>query len=1049
MPPGGTKSNQASRPIKTLPKPATWFSSGSLSVNPTESPAPSKTKSSGRPKGSNRRKSSPEMEDEGVVNTKPMTRSKTGHARIVSGEEDDFIMVSVSPEGGKDKRSRTHPQANGNLHGEPSCGMAMAAEKLSLVEYGMNQPLSSTSSTPVKSSQPPRLPQLDLASGFDAGTFDSPLRPPSGHSRSLRTNPRHHQQHDDHLKPSSPPRQDHQEPFGTASKTFVTRARSDSMRGEEGDGSSPDSVRQRQGSWIKRSKGTTNAADASPLNAFPSTGLGKFGEGSLFSPQRMGMQDVRTRKTTNGSERSDMSSSPPPPDTPIQRGSHQVHKMRSSTGLSGIPQPRFATMRRPSVPLNSMSGGSISGLPKSKSGSGSAGPTCDPDNSVFLSPASKTAWSSSKSIRPVEHGSSSRGLLSYGLDKPRPHSGTALDREYEADKEAEKIFGSGKKAISMSELRHGQNVHSNGPLFQVNKENQLGADSPLRPARHRRTGSHHGNQLLFAKPADRPPIPNSPFATITNRPHRKTMSVENDHSSVMPRSFGLKAGLADSAKGVIPSTLGGGYGLIPKSTSGSSRSSMESAISNTNTNLTSVTSATSLGFEDPPFFDDVKPLQAAFEAGDSQRVSRKFKGRDSISNNSLKDQILEEAPEVEISVVTKPPLFAPQPSRPGFLKRASSYANDRDKNALFAETPGLGPAVGSGWPTAFGIDFSAARESLGGASSSRTDRPSMPDTPVKKGSFDGTAAGKSMGRVSHSVSQPVLNTQPLFSTAKAPSVPAQITMAPPIPKLVFNAGQTGFKVPLSPMIHGNNRPPLVTITTGSSPMSVDSPSVEEASPTVRISGRAPFGVAAYQMIPTEPEGVVKNQLAPGAPPSVRMGLLRRLSSSAASASSEMSEDENTPTKIRGGEPDMLAASRPSLLRSTTPTPAPKHGSHDTSLLAAEAAPAQKSALKAPSLQHMHTAPTPARQSLPHFKPVKRINHRQSAPAPVLNQDEDLLDKNFIALEPLGKGAFSQVIKAKSRDNDKVYAVKKARGVFEGVKDRYAYASRNADGFQKR
>lgn len=1043
--PAGPSRSKVERPIKTLPKPATWFSSGSLSVNPTDPPATSKTKSTGRPKASSgRRRSSPEMEDEGVV-----TRSRAGHARAVSGEEDDFIMVSVSPEGSKGRKTRSqHAAASLNKPGEPSCGMTMAAEKLSLVEYGgMNHPPSS--STPPKHSQPPRLPQLDLASGFDSGTFDSPLRPLPGHSRSLRldsSDDNNHGAEDDnsrhpHLEPLSPPRRDRQEPFGTASKTFITRARSDSMRGEEGDGSSPDSVRQRQGSWIKRSKGTTNApgaVDASPLNAFPSAGLGKFGEGSLFSPQRMGMQDGgRTRKLTNGSERSDMSSSPPPPDTPIQRGSHQIHKMRSSTGLSGIPQPRFASMRRPSVPLNSMSSShSISGLPKSKSGSGHTGPTCDADNSVFLSPASKTAWSSSKPIRPVEHGSSARGLLSYGHDKPRPHSGTALDREYEADKEAEKIFGSGKKAISMSELRHGPNGSASGSLFQLNKENQVGMDSPLRPARHRRTGSHHGNQLLFAKPADRSSIPPaSPFATITNRPHRKTMSVENDHSSVMPRSFGLKTGLADSAKGAIPSTLGGGYGLIPKSTSGSSRSSMESSISNTNTNLTSVTSATSLGFEDPPFFDDVKPLQAAFEASDSQRVSRKFKGRDSISSNSLKDQILEEAPEVEISVVTKPPLFAPQPSRPGFLKRASSYANDRDKNTLFAETPGLGPVVGSGWPTAFGIDFSAARDSLGGASSSRTDRPSMPDTPVKKGSFDGTAAGKSMGRVSHSVSQPILNTQPLFSAVKAPPVPSQV-VAPLLPKLVFNGGPPGYNVPPSPMIHAGTRPPLVTITTGSSPMSVDSPGVEEASPTVRVSSRAPFGAAASQMMPKEQDSATKSQLAPGAPASVRMGLLRRLSSSAASASSEMSEDENTPTKIKGGEPDMLAAQRPSLLRSTTPTPAPKHGSHDTSLLAPEAAPSQKSALKAPTLQHMHSAPTPARQSLPHFKPVKRINHRQSAPAPILDQDEDLFDKRFIALEPLGKGAFSQVIKAKSRETDKVYAIKKARGVFEGVKDRY-------------
>jgi len=133
---------------------------------------------------------------------------------------------------------------------------------------------------------------------------------------------------------------------------------------------------------------------------------------------------------------------------------------------------------------------------------------------------------------------------------------------------------------------------------------------------------------------------------------------------------------------------------------------------------------------------------------------------------------------------------------------------------------------------------------------------------------------------------------------------------------------------------------------------------------------------------------------------------------------------------------MLTTSRPSLLRSTTPTPAPKHGTHDASLLAPEAASAGHSALKAPSLQHVKSAPTAPRLSLPMFKPVKRLNHRQSAPGPDLEPEVDLFDQKFIAVDTIGKGAFSQVIKAKDRQSDKVYAVKKARGVFEGVKDRY-------------
>jgi mitosis inhibitor protein kinase SWE1 len=51
------------------------------------------------------------------------------------------------------------------------------------------------------------------------------------------------------------------------------------------------------------------------------------------------------------------------------------------------------------------------------------------------------------------------------------------------------------------------------------------------------------------------------------------------------------------------------------------------------------------------------------------------------------------------------------------------------------------------------------------------------------------------------------------------------------------------------------------------------------------------------------------------------------------------------------------------------------------------------------------------------------------------QEDDIFDKRFVIVEPLGKGAFSQVVKVKERDGEGMFAVKKARGVFDGVKDR--------------
>ena len=51
------------------------------------------------------------------------------------------------------------------------------------------------------------------------------------------------------------------------------------------------------------------------------------------------------------------------------------------------------------------------------------------------------------------------------------------------------------------------------------------------------------------------------------------------------------------------------------------------------------------------------------------------------------------------------------------------------------------------------------------------------------------------------------------------------------------------------------------------------------------------------------------------------------------------------------------------------------------------------------------------------------------------EEEDLFERRFITLENLGKGAFSTVVKVQDRYGEGLYAVKKARGVFDGVKDR--------------
>lgn len=82
-----------------------------------------------------------------------------------------------------------------------------------------------------------------------------------------------------------------------------------------------------------------------------------------------------------------------------------------------------------------------------------------------------------------------------------------------------------------------------------------------------------------------------------------------------------------------------------------------------------------------------------------------------------------------------------------------------------------------------------------------------------------------------------------------------------------------------------------------------------------------------------------------------------------------------------------------------------------------------------------------RLSLPAFAAPKlhrTLHHRQSHPAPVTNQPEDdVFEQRFITLDTIGKGAFSTVVKVQERYGEGIFAIKKARGVFEGVKDRLA------------
>ncbi|KAJ9111390.1 hypothetical protein QFC19_001158 [Naganishia cerealis] len=925
-------------------------------------------------------------------------------------EDDDFVMVSVSPvpaKGGprpplqttrpdgaqgplshrqkpaprrplKHQSSLSHFRTSSGGYdnkraGSPgsgnggACGMTQAAERLSLMETDdTDDPLA------LRSTETRHL---------DAFGNHSPIRHVLGQSRSL-------------------------------GKALLSRTRSGV---DDEAGSSPDSVRRKGGSWIKRSKATT--FEPSSLNS-PS-GRMDNGETSISSMDSIYAElNVTSRGSPGGSHRrhtseeddSLMMSSSPALDTPIH---HRTYSTASNTMIGqsrpSVSQPRFpppSTIKTHAWRVASMD--------------------ADYQASPFLSP--KPALSSqnpsvlsyTKSERPTEE----KEEATYTMSLNSPDKAPAYRRP--SLPHADSLFGGsglipGKKTASMGELQqmgYGKENHVKRPSLG-NSPARFGSSYGV--ASHRNRKSVSGTSLNEQSQLPRATLPRSQAGSLSawaNKPHRRTTSGESSIPAVssglshgfnpMSRSQGLRSGLSDTVKATA------GASLLGKSTTPASRSSL--AFSNN--------SVSGQGVKKARPFEEVKPLQTAFESQEGQQVSRKFRPRDSglSLNSSTFAGVFAPPPQQE----QIPSIFLPASSRsirPAMLKRASSYGDERSSSSQPPEkTPLDGPGPDSMWPAAFGFDFVGARASLGGMADEKP--PSMPDTPVKKGSFGTDATQKS--RVGHSTSQPLLVTSSLFSAmrptvhakprASVPSAPLQPTFTTTDP-----TGRTS-------TIRAAIASPAVNLAfrDASSPLSPsDNYDAQGSSPTVRVSLK---GTGTIGTVERNATAIATSS------GSVHMGLLRRLSSGAAS-SSEMSEDEGTPTKNTGSERSMLASIAG---RSKTPTPLSKDQTVPISQ-AGLLTPQHASGIRLPFHLPPEPSPLAPRHSLPQFslnKVTKRHQPRVSAPDDAANQEgEDILESNFVVLEVMGKGAFSQVVKVKDRQTDTVYAIKKARGVFEGVKDR--------------
>lgn len=411
---------------------------------------------------------------------------------------------------------------------------------------------------------------------------------------------------------------------------------------------------------------------------------------------------------------------------------------------------------------------------------------------------------------------------------------------------------------------------------------------------------------------------------------------------------------------------------------GSSNSSLSSMSTN---NLTPPVSA--LLAAEPPLFAPLKPLEEESNIPEPIAVEHKFKPRD--SGVSMGD---DEDTESKLHPHTSMTELGIRQRRPAMLKRTSSTGDERAiGNSL--ETPSDGPSPSSGWPT--GGDFKFIGEN-GEAMNMRLGAPVdatpvMPGTPVKKQAYSGQHP-----RMGHSNSQPSLLAD---WPESGPSRSAKLDI-----KRDRKSAPSAFMPPPSTKKPSVKMIPHLTLTATSPDSPCNRMDTDLSSPTVRLSSHVPT-----------------SSLGPIAEVPSRVGLLRRLSSGVDSSES-MSEDEGTPTK-HGGDKHALAAAQ-TLAVTSTPTPKTNLGAavrHAKSILPRMSLPA--------------APPAPPRGN-------RTLHHRQSHPATsaAVNYDEeDIFEERFIVLETLGKGAFSTVMRVQERYGEGLYAVKKARGVFEGARDR--------------
>lgn len=230
-----------------------------------------------------------------------------------------------------------------------------------------------------------------------------------------------------------------------------------------------------------------------------------------------------------------------------------------------------------------------------------------------------------------------------------------------------------------------------------------------------------------------------------------------------------------------------------------------------------------------------------------------------------------------------------RPRRPALLKRTSSMGDE--PHAPDCETPSIGPGQHSGWPNAASFGFLGDGAVGVGLGFTQTDqKPSMPDTPVKKSAY-----ASSHQRVTHSLSQPEMSTvttppKPLAESTKSNLPPPAFIPPPSTRKPQMHTMHLGSAKTRTDVLH-------LTLTANSSPDSLNAMDTDGSSPTVRVgangSAQSTLGV-----------GKVNGQA-----PVSRVGLLRRQSGGV--ASSDGSEEASTPTK-GGGERTSLARECPVL-----------------------------------------------------------------------------------------------------------------------------------------